>query len=377
MLLSRLRWLSIAARGGPAVPLVNSSAARWSGSTSTTGIGSARRSSLSSTVTPVTVVRVALGLDHRPDRRERGAVDRGPARSRSGADDDGDGLDDGQLLLELGARARRVERHRDGAEADDREVRHDEVPVVAAQDGDAITRSDAEAGQPAAHPGHLVAQVAIGRLAVSRDQRDDIVRVTVEHRRDVHPSSPTASIVARWSSARSEPDQRDHTGDEDRCEEQAERERGGGTHGPQATGPAVAGRARPVSPGRAARRAARVSPGRPPRAQLVGGRPLIERDGEHAVRVEDEPDGPRREAAKLAERTARRTSGPCGSVGVAMRSWRWSPQLAGRSSGPTFSCALPNRSTHRTSATIESPSSRGSGTVPAAAGRDRPRARAR
>ena len=31
MLASRLPWVSIAARGAPAVPLVNSSTARWSG----------------------------------------------------------------------------------------------------------------------------------------------------------------------------------------------------------------------------------------------------------------------------------------------------------------------------------------------------------
>ena len=58
MLERRLPWLSIAARGDPAVPLVKMSAASVSSSTSTTGTGAADNSSSNDESAPSTVFSV-------------------------------------------------------------------------------------------------------------------------------------------------------------------------------------------------------------------------------------------------------------------------------------------------------------------------------
>ena len=76
-----LPWVSIAAFGAPAVPLVNNRAARWSGSTSTAGAGSAAMISLAgvasgiSALSAATTVRSA-GTDSRSTSRHAAAPER-------------------------------------------------------------------------------------------------------------------------------------------------------------------------------------------------------------------------------------------------------------------------------------------------------------
>ena len=81
-----LPWVSIAACGAPAVPLVNSRAARWSGSTSTSGAGSAAMISAASMAPGISAPSAAMtvrsdGIDARSTSRQ--AVD--PVRSTTAA----------------------------------------------------------------------------------------------------------------------------------------------------------------------------------------------------------------------------------------------------------------------------------------------------
>ena len=169
MFASRLPWVSIAARGAPAVPLVNISTARWSGATSATGSGSAASSSSSGTA-PST--GVAVDGDDVADRR--------PARPRSTSRHVAAALRStttptaptaASSRSQLGRRARRVERHDDGTEPDERRGRRSTngwpLPQTSA------TRSpsaDAEAGQAAAQAVDLVAQLAVGDRLVAADR---------------------------------------------------------------------------------------------------------------------------------------------------------------------------------------------------------------
>ena len=105
------------------------------------------------------------GDDVRGSSRQLARSTSTPRAGRAAVDDDGDGVDGGQLALQLGRRARRVQRHDDGAEADDGEVGDDERVAVAADEGDAVAVADAEAGQAAAQAARLVAQLAVGDRA--------------------------------------------------------------------------------------------------------------------------------------------------------------------------------------------------------------------
>ncbi len=89
-------------------------------------------------------------------------------------------------LLDLRRRALRVQRHDDGTEAEHGEVGLDEVPTVAAQQGDTIAAADAEPGQAAAHVGDLVAQLAVRGLDAAADDRDVVGRVPVDDVREIH-----------------------------------------------------------------------------------------------------------------------------------------------------------------------------------------------
>ena len=149
MLQIRLPWLSMAARGDPAVPLVNIMAAMSSASTSTIGDRVRPEQGLEG---DLVVADVALGPDHTGQRGQGGTVDVVPRCSCGRPDDSRDRADDGELTLELGRRTGRVQRHRDGAEAGHGEIGHDEVAIVAAQDRDAVAVADTLRDQTAAEP---------------------------------------------------------------------------------------------------------------------------------------------------------------------------------------------------------------------------------
>ena len=114
---------------------------------------------------------VAVDGDHVLDASARAArsTERHVA-GRAAVDDDGDGVDDGQLLLQLGRRARRVERDGDGAEADHGQVGDDERVAVAAGQGDAVAVADAEARQPAAQRRGPRRQLVVGDRLVAADR---------------------------------------------------------------------------------------------------------------------------------------------------------------------------------------------------------------
>ncbi len=109
---------------------------------------------------------ITLGSDHRAQRRHPRAVDVRPGGRSRRPDQCRHRFDDGELALDLGCRARRVERDDHGAEAHDREERHDEIPVVGAQHGDPVAGRDALGGEPTTHPFDLVAEFAVRRLAI-------------------------------------------------------------------------------------------------------------------------------------------------------------------------------------------------------------------
>ena len=85
-----------------------------------------------------------------------------------------------------GARAAGVDRHGHAPGAEHGEVRHDEVPVVGHDDRDAVARLEAQPDEPAPQAGDLLAQLAVGRGAAARDQRDRVGGVGLDDRRQVH-----------------------------------------------------------------------------------------------------------------------------------------------------------------------------------------------
>ena len=93
-----LPWVSIAAFGAPAVPLVNNRAARWSGSTSTTGAGSAAMISAAAMASGISALSAAID---RAQRRNRRPVDITPSRRPGAIDDRGDGPDGVDLVGQL------------------------------------------------------------------------------------------------------------------------------------------------------------------------------------------------------------------------------------------------------------------------------------
>ena len=75
-------------------------------------------------------------------------------------DDDADDVDGVELALQLGRRARRVQRYRHRAHPDEGEVGEHERVAVAADDGDAVAVGDAQAGQATTQPVDAVGQLA-------------------------------------------------------------------------------------------------------------------------------------------------------------------------------------------------------------------------
>jgi hypothetical protein len=102
------------------------------------------------------------------------------------ADQHGPGADRGELPLELARRAQRVERNGDGAGAEHREVGGNEVPVVGADDADAVTRVDAEPDEPGPQAADLLAELAVGGGAPPADQGGGVVGMGVDDRGEIH-----------------------------------------------------------------------------------------------------------------------------------------------------------------------------------------------
>ena len=126
------------------------------------------------------VERMTRGRDHVLHRRHVRAVDVSPARAAGRADDHGDGLDRGELALELGCGAQRVEGDDDAADAEHGQVRDDEGRVVRAQESDPIVRAEPERRQAAPERRDLLTEGAVGRRRVpvtrARRRRRDAAR---------------------------------------------------------------------------------------------------------------------------------------------------------------------------------------------------------
>ena len=178
-----LPWVSIAAFGAPAVPLVNNRAARWSGSTSTAGAGSAAMISLAAVASGISALSAATTV--RSDGTDV-PVDVTPRRRPRAIDHHGDGPDRGDLGGQFVGRAGRIERHGYGADAERCQVGDDERHAIAAHDGDAISVGDPAGEQPTACPGDVIGQFAVRRRAVAADDRDVAGIVAVDDRRQVH-----------------------------------------------------------------------------------------------------------------------------------------------------------------------------------------------
>ena len=153
-----LPWVSIAAFGAPAVPLVNNRAARWSGSTSTAGAGSAAMISLAGMASGISALSAAMtvrsdGTDSRSTSRQAAAPERSTTTATA--------PDRGDLGGQFVGRTGRIERHGDGTDAERRQVGDDERHAIAAHDGDAISVGDPAGEQATACPGDEIGQFAV------------------------------------------------------------------------------------------------------------------------------------------------------------------------------------------------------------------------
>ena len=195
----RLPWVSIAARGAPAVPLVNISTARCEVSTSTGASGSddVTRSS------KPTVPSVDLGVDHGLDGRQQRRLDVRPVDGAHLVDDDHFRADHRKLRFEFRCGAGGVERDGHRAEADGGQVPDHEVRRVGEQQRHAVTRLDAERHQATTEALDLIAEFAVGRRPPSPDQRGGVAGVVVDDVREIHVSpcgcgrgfTPGASVL--------------------------------------------------------------------------------------------------------------------------------------------------------------------------------------
>ena len=306
----------------------------------------------------------------------------------------------GQLVGQLGRGARGVQRHADGAEPDDGEVADGEVRAVAAHQRDAVSLSDAQPGQAAAQRGDIVPELAVGDGSTMGDECRGVVGMRVDDGGQVHAGRPPGELAGPdttvphghrpWPGTTSAQQEQLHdAGHEERHQQQGEGEGGRGPHGRRGYRPIRGGRrraARAARPRRAGRRSlglalpathgVRRIAGRTPawrrrvgrvvqpgqahlvaraEVQLVGGRPPVEAHGQEPVGVDHQPD------AAADPRRSEPTTAPVRTVSP-NRSRIWSPQPS-TSSGPTFSWALPKRSTQSTSPTSSPPSSRDTGTT--------------
>ena len=198
---TRLPWVSMAAFGEPAVPLVKMRTAR----SLAVALHHRDRVSGQQVVEPHhPAVLAALARDHVLQGRQAGAVERGHGRLAARPGDHGAGADGRELTLDLGQRARGVQRHGHEPGAEDGQVRHDEVPVVGGHDADAVAGLEAQRRQTASQAGHLTAQVAVGRGLAAGQQGHRRVRVGVDDRGQVHlgQSSTGGPAVVHLATAR-------------------------------------------------------------------------------------------------------------------------------------------------------------------------------
>ena len=175
--------MSMAAFGEPAVPLVKMRTAR----SLAAALHHRDRVGGQQVVEPHhPAVLAALARDHVLQGRQLGAVERGHGRLAARPGDHGAGADGRELTLDLGQRARGVQRHGHEPGAEDGQVRHDEVPVVGGHDADAVAGLEAQRRQTAPQARHLTAQVAVGRGLAARQQGHRRVGVGVDDRGQVH-----------------------------------------------------------------------------------------------------------------------------------------------------------------------------------------------
>ena len=137
------------------------------------------------------VARIAVDRDHVADGAERRHVDVAPRGCRAAVDDDADDVDGVELVLQLGRRARRVQRHCHRAHPDEGEVGDHERVAVAADDGDAVAVGDAESGQATAQPVDALGQLSVGDRLVAADQRGPLRVVALDDASDVDPHAAT------------------------------------------------------------------------------------------------------------------------------------------------------------------------------------------
>ena len=100
---------------------------------------------------------------------------------------------DGQLALDLGGGALRVQRDGDGAHAEHRQVGRHEVPVVGGQDRHPVARRHPPGDEGAAHVRHLVAERAVGGLPPAAHQRAAVGVVPFDDGRQVHAGDSLAN----------------------------------------------------------------------------------------------------------------------------------------------------------------------------------------
>ena len=112
------------------------------------------------------------------------------------------GLDGGELALELGGRAGRVQRHGDGADAEDGQVAHDEPEAVVVDDRDPVALADAVGEDAAARPSDHVAELAVRGRLVPADDRHVVGVVALCDLSKIHRADAPLRVIDTPSSAR-------------------------------------------------------------------------------------------------------------------------------------------------------------------------------
>ena len=220
MFASRLPWVSIAARGAPAVPLVNMQHGEVVGR----DVGDGQRVGGEQLVEGDGAVDgVAVDGDDVADGGQRRGVDlraTTPAALRSTITPTASTA--ASSRCSSGCRAGRVERHDDGTEPDGGEVGDDERVAVAADEGDAIARRPMpRRARPPRSRRRPVGQLVVRDRAVAADQRGrrgrrrgpSMMRARFTDSRTSLRSGRSSPDAARR--ADSDADQGDHAGDED------------------------------------------------------------------------------------------------------------------------------------------------------------------
>ncbi len=183
MLASKLPWLSIAARGKPAVPLVKISAASAAGSTSAMSSGSAAMRS--SKERSVSTLPGSVAMTLRTVAATAGSIAAHAAAAAGSTN--ATQVPIAAICCSIsGAGLCRVERHHDRTKTEHCKVGLDEVQTVAAQQDNTITATDAEPGQPAAHPGNLVTELAVRGLDAAADDRNMVGRMAIDDVCEIH-----------------------------------------------------------------------------------------------------------------------------------------------------------------------------------------------